>query len=793
MKVAKDVTAKYPQVEFYAVSCKAHRDVCSQYAIRGYPTVHAFPAASETSKVLGTQGSEGAIVKALRLDEKVEEEVVAVVEDRKLVNEEDGETGDEGENGDEDDEGEDDTEDDGDVEEEADEDDESDAGADTGHAKLRNAGRLSNKASANEDDLASSDENDENDNDATESEGNDEDGDSEEEDVPVDTDGVEDESDEENDSAATGEVDEDSDELEMDLDINKMAPGDTDEDDESGDTEDDGDAEEFNATDENDEDESDDEEDDTDVEVEEEETESDEDIVLDNARERWEEDSSEDLDRIGDAPRSGMPIEEYRNGNKNGVLPGAGALKGKSQVRDMDKWKELIAKKKQEFEKRRRGRRGRKNKANQPGGEAKEGATKVMKANTPGTNEFQTRMQKLMIKINRLRKKRGLPPLTGSAATLVTKKSEMPLKKEVKKPGFARRQGEKLPIVKRIFKMTEEEELILDASLSFMAGLKYGVFKSDDILTAKQTAALKGWLDLMSVSLPPEWGLHSLIDELNDNIDFVSQSNENLLKILRKHPLPRTTWSPSCMRLNSSQGFSCGMWKLLHTSTVGIAEQRGGLNLIESGAVDRGTRVFSPADAADTIREYMAFFFGCIPCRDHFIAQYDECSFRRCVRLTDDELLATPEDWKQLALWLWEVHNHVSIKVAHERIEREMENAKTTRHRMAVLKREDEIKHLYPSLEQCFQCFDENGSFDEANVFEFLEATYWSGPDVTFDKLLQYRGEEGSGLGYFWVFVIVALAVAYLMRGRKVEGLQRTMNVAMVKGRQIGGTKKRSA
>jgi hypothetical protein len=51
--------------------------------------------------------------------------------------------------------------------------------------------------------------------------------------------------------------------------------------------------------------------------------------------------------------------------------------------------------------------------------------------------------------------------------------------------------------------------------------------------------------------------------------------------------------------------------------------------------------VFSPADAAATIREYIANFFGCKECRDHFLSQYDQCSFRRCDRLTDDANAST--------------------------------------------------------------------------------------------------------------------------------------------------------
>ena len=97
-----------------------------------------------------------------------------------------------------------------------------------------------------------------------------------------------------------------------------------------------------------------------------------------------------------------------------------------------------------------------------------------------------------------------------------------------------------------------------------------------------------------------------------------------------------------------------------------------------------------------------------------------------------------------------------------------------SRMKVAHLTRTDEIKHLFPSLETCFQCFKEDGSWDEDSVFEYLEARYWSGPDAMADKLLQYKNSDakGSGSGLMWFFVIVFLAGIYVMRGHK-GGLQR--------------------
>jgi Erv1 / Alr family len=312
---------------------------------------------------------------------------------------------------------------------------------------------------------------------------------------------------------------------------------------------------------------------------------------------------------------------------------------------------------------------------------------------------------------------------------------------------------------------------------------------SKDALTDKKKAALKGWLDLLSVGLPPEWGLHTLVDDLTQNIEFISLLDANLKKIIDKHPLPRQKWSKSC-DANGVGGFSCGMWKLFHTVTIGMAEHRGGLNLIDAEVVDFSTRVFSPADAADTIREYIAHFFGCNECRDHFISQYDQCSFRRCDRLTDDANASTPEDWKQVSLWLWEVHNDVSVRVANQKATRSAKKAQMSPFRKVsvtplVVKKEDEIQSLWPTIEECLGCFEETGKWNEASVFAFLERTYWAGPDAKADRLLSARNidRDTSGGSLIWFMVLIAVAIVVSLRQHlkhlnKSPGLRKTIAAA---------------
>ncbi len=249
-----------------------------------------------------------------------------------------------------------------------------------------------------------------------------------------------------------------------------------------------------------------------------------------------------------------------------------------------------------------------------------------------------------------------------------------------------------------------------------------GVFRNDPDkpLDYKRKAALKDWLDLLSVSLPPEMGLHELIDTLRYNVDNVAQSVKNLEMIVSKHYIPNSQWSDSCTRTTNGKnfGFFCGFWKLLHIMSVGFAEQAGGMSLRESNP---SIRVFSPSDAADVVRDYMAYFFNCDKCTSRFISQYDHCKFDRCNRLTDKTDDAPAESWKEFPLWLWAVHNDISRSKAN----RASEAYEKLGRKGQAKKWENDMKAVYPHIDQCIKCFAADGTWDEDAVYNHLEKEYW--------------------------------------------------------------------
>ena len=396
-----------------------------------------------------------------------------------------------------------------------------------------------------------------------------------------------------------------------------------------------------------------------------------------------------------------------------GVKEGAGAKMKGDETSGMDRFRSAIAKQRDGLQS------DYLDSSNGSSGIADDGGSIAMKAHKPGTLEFAARQKMVQDHVDSLMKQKGLRTafpaknkvFSGGAGG--ASRIDIPFKKVIQKPKALHRVIGKIPFAKRLVVLSNEESLILDATLSFVSALKMGVFSDKNPLSDTKKDALQGWLDLALVSLPPEWGIHELIMELDKEIDVVSESDANLQKLLKKHELPRKEWSHSCTTAGAHNGFNCGFWKLLHIMTIGIAEHRGGLNLVEGGLVSRQARNFSPAEAAEAMKEFIRHFFPCTPCREHFVAQYDDCSHQRCVRLSDNSLTATNPDWMELSKWLWEVHNDVNVRLLKERSE------------SRELSVHDEVQVLYPPLHDCTRCFKADGSHNEDFIFLYLEKEYW--------------------------------------------------------------------
>jgi hypothetical protein len=424
-----------------------------------------------------------------------------------------------------------------------------------------------------------------------------------------------------------------------------------------------------------------------------------------------------------------------------------------------------------------------------------EGATDTMKAHQVRTKQYNERREKIL---ERIQKRKGLKVRKEieekwNARTVKREqgqvsKERLPFKKIVAAPMF----GERIPLYKRIVRLSPEEQLMLDTTLSFLHGIKYGLYSKSATLTLEQRNVLQSWLQLLTASLPQEWGLHEAIDDLQIRMGYISKNRENLEAVLEKHTPKRPFWSPSCQ---GKDGFNCGFWKLLHTVTIGTAEHKGGLTLIEEGALKADARVFSPLQAADTIRDYMQHFFLCPACGDHFVEQYNDCeNQRRCLRLADHADPTTTEaDWKEPAKWLWKFHNSVNVRVQHEKVDTSRKAMQAKRFNPesgpGKASQYDEIAVLWPTVDACIKCFDIEGVWNEDAVFLHLEAAYWPGlePDPKMDRMLRYDQEldpTGSGLTKFLVLLGLILLIV-MRRSLTKQNLQNT--VIMAKSMRMAG------
>ena len=258
-----------------------------------------------------------------------------------------------------------------------------------------------------------------------------------------------------------------------------------------------------------------------------------------------------------------------------------------------------------------------------------------------------------------------------------------------------------------------------DAIASVRFVLRHGVFAGRELLSPDEYAALRDWLVLLSVAAPGPQLSRDVIQRLLARVVTATRDGRSLsglnssswAHLLRdgvlepaadgSPPLPAWTWTASCALANSD-GFTCGLWTLLHALT--FSAPAAGI---------------SPRASAAAIRGFVAHFFACADCRSNFLAMYDGCAYGRCdfeggdeaqlASLDPAQLHGAPRaprpahEQRQLVLWLWRAHNDVNVRLAKE-------NALET------------AAWEWPSRALCIGCVAP--SWDEDRVFDYLASAY---------------------------------------------------------------------
>jgi hypothetical protein len=256
------------------------------------------------------------------------------------------------------------------------------------------------------------------------------------------------------------------------------------------------------------------------------------------------------------------------------------------------------------------------------------------------------------------------------------------------------------------------EELISDIHLSFDFAMRDGVFSSDEPMTEKAAKALKDWLLLLHKTLPAGWKLHALLDQLIRDFSYITKHEAYLYRILDQFRPVSSVWSPACSKGDPDAGYTCGLWELFHAMTVGV---------VDYNVMNHERKRIATGDAANTLRNYIENFFGCVECRNNFLAMYDSCAHDRCTRLQADAKGLVKDKqpvWAQLSLWLFEAHNAVNVRLMKEKAGRE--NRETTL--------QDETDVLWPSKRDCLPCYKANNAnevkWNRTNVYKWLLLEY---------------------------------------------------------------------
>jgi len=205
-------------------------------------------------------------------------------------------------------------------------------------------------------------------------------------------------------------------------------------------------------------------------------------------------------------------------------------------------------------------------------------------------------------------------------------------------------------------------------------------------------------------------------------------SKEALLKNIQ--------WTEACSHKVIGSGYTCGLWELFHILTIGSSLQDH-----RWFAFRRGYST-APMELAQVLKRAVNQFLACDVCRWNFVNAYDRCTHDRCKRLVDDmpelhePVENTSEDdvGKELAIWLWEVHNSVNVRLMRESASEEDRN----------VTKDEQLAAVFPPPSLCPKCWHDDTLrvYDKNEVYAFLKRWYWppsESRNVAFQRAIHQR------------------------------------------------------
>ena len=315
-----------------------------------------------------------------------------------------------------------------------------------------------------------------------------------------------------------------------------------------------------------------------------------------------------------------------------------------------------------------------------------------------------------------------------------------------------------------------KKETYADAAISFTYALRHDIYRSSPssnsmensdkgpFLTPEQKIAFSEWIDLLYWTLPPNWRLHTLINDIRSNIETSIESKAALIDLVDLHhdvvheghefqnPLDTTNndkdmsinhenhvnWSPACAKAKSPYdiryAYTCGLWNLMHIVSIGVAER----HLTVLGARERA----SLPHAMHTVSQYLKHFTSLlddtaetgISSIAYFREQTSKCidnPYIHCANLytrtaSKNNKNKKEWEWKQMALYFWELHNNHHVNEWKELIKKKKGYVPHNMQEAKIV--------MWPDRELCDACHKDNhygGGWNLDMIYDFLKSEYW--------------------------------------------------------------------
>ena len=351
-----------------------------------------------------------------------------------------------------------------------------------------------------------------------------------------------------------------------------------------------------------------------------------------------------------------------------------------------------------------------------------------------------------------------------------------------------------------------------NAAVSLAFVLKTAVFvKHSNYIEDNRALALNEFLQLVYWATPQSWSVRTgLVDQVLGKLgdifetggpramssivehhqSLVSQEGDLWGDVERKHDMGDTMglgvdvphhnkpvddsfrannrWTQACTYDERGMGFTCGLWDLIHIITIGTSIPAHRTFAFRSGYI------VEPKQIAQVLKRFISHFFACDVCRWNFVDMYERCGLNHCKRLIDTmpELSGASaetqvEQGRELAMWFWEVHNAVNVRLMREAATRD--DRKVTK--------QEKLSAVFPTKSHCPTCWLNDGmtQYDPDEVFGFLQRWYWpvhERGDSRFKAIIKRRFGHTKVVTSTkeqwesWWFVIgpIAIIVAMLLR-----------------------------